>query len=201
MLIISRLINWAGFSGMFMTIFIYSSSVTSETCSMNPNYCTILFRSVLWFTVVIALAVIKSDRRGGRIDWAVAVILSIGISLLLWNHSVIFLFMFFLRGQSCGYIPDPFFCCSAFLEILPFCYIFFPPLNSLIFFQTPFVIRFYDEVDILIGGILAIISFIGFLLTNRRSVIASPILQVNINFVDIFESYSSSALVSEPCLS
>lgn len=71
-----------------MTIFIYSSSVTSETCSMNPNYCTILFRSVLWFTVVVALAVIKSDRRGGRIDWAVAIILSIGISLLLWNHSV-----------------------------------------------------------------------------------------------------------------
>lgn len=124
-----RLLNWGAFSGMFMTIFIYSSSVTSETCSMNPNYCTILFRSVLWFTVVVALAVIKSDRRGGRIDWAVAIILSIGISLLLWNHSM------------------------------------------------PFVIRFYDEVDILIGGLLAIISFIGFLLTNRRSVIASPILQ------------------------
>lgn len=92
-LIFYRLVNWGAFSGMFMTIFIYSSSVTSETCSMNPNYCTILFRSVLWFTVVVALAVIKSDRRGGRIDWAVAVILSIGISLLLWNHSV-FIYLF-----------------------------------------------------------------------------------------------------------
>lgn len=124
-----RLINWASFSGMFMTIFIYTSSVTSDTCSLNPNYCTILFRSVLWFTVIIALAIIKADSRGGRVDWVIAILLSIGISMLLWNHS------------------------------------------------HPFVIRFYDEVDILIGGILAIVSFSGFLLTNRRAVIASTILQ------------------------
>jgi hypothetical protein len=46
---------------------------------------------VLWFTVIIALAVIKADRRGGRVDWVVAILLSIGISMLLWNHSVLLL--------------------------------------------------------------------------------------------------------------
>lgn len=54
----------------------------------------------------------------------------------------------------------------------------------------PFVIRFYDEVDILIGGILAIISFIGFLLTNRRSVIASPILQAKTQFLILLSFHS-----------
>jgi len=113
---------------MFLTIFVYGSSVTSDTCSVNPNYCTILFRSVLWFTTLVCLAAIKADRRGDRTDWFFAVLLSIGISLLLWNSS------------------------------------------------QPFVIKFYDEADILIGGALAIIAYNGFLLTNRRSVTASTIL-------------------------
>jgi len=82
-----RMVHWAMFSGLFLTIFIYASTIAQAPCQSSPNLCTMLFRSSLFLTCVMSLAAIRAERRGGRFDWFVAGILSVGITLLLWNHS------------------------------------------------------------------------------------------------------------------
>jgi len=82
-----RLLHWGMFSGLFLTIFVYSSTIAQEPCQNNPNLCTVLFRSSLFLTAVMILALINAERRGGRLDWFVAILLAVGISLLLWTHN------------------------------------------------------------------------------------------------------------------
>jgi len=87
MIIVKRMIHWAMFAGLFGTIFIYASTIAQAPCQNSPNLCTVLFRSSLFLTCILSLAVIRAERRGGRLDWFIAFMLSIGISLLLWTHN------------------------------------------------------------------------------------------------------------------
>jgi len=82
-----RYVHWGFFPGLFLDIFIYATVVAEPLCYRNPNFCTFLFRAPLFLVVLVYLAFINSSNRGGRIDWAVAIFLFIGILLLMWNSS------------------------------------------------------------------------------------------------------------------
>lgn len=80
-----RFVHWAFFPALFSSIFIYSAYSSLVPCVDNPNLCTLLFRADLWMSCLVFLSVAKAKRRGGRLDWLIAVLLTIGICTLQWN--------------------------------------------------------------------------------------------------------------------
>jgi len=82
-----RYFHWGFFPALFLDIFVYSTVVAEPLCRKNPNFCTVLFRSSLFGSTLVFLAVAASPRRGGRLDALMAVLLFIGVSMFLWNGS------------------------------------------------------------------------------------------------------------------
>jgi len=82
-----RYVHWGFFPGLFLDIFVYATVVAGPMCRDNPNFCTVLFRSLLFASTLIFLAIADSPRRGARLDWLMAVMMFFGVSLFLWNSS------------------------------------------------------------------------------------------------------------------